>query len=490
MISGRQVLASIDQTMNKARSNVDHVGKEIESISRRLHDQQKLRTEEFRQLARLRLGTLADNSLVQHIDEAEKQAIALLDQRTKALERLSLDVEGLEKTLLEMDITRQQQLEILEATAAKVDTAEAQTQKRLDADSTYQQQRNLTQAAERKAHHANEKAVRSDEERQQKSLSYQQDVLFMYLWQRQYGLPEYRANMLTRWLDGKIAKLVGYTDARANYSRLNEIPERLQQHAATLEAAALLEFEALKQLDTLAREADGIPALTQRMTDEQTRLDSIDSSIEQLGSNLQTLKAARAKYATGEDEFSTRAVNYLAAEYQRDDLKELRRDAMSTPFPDDDLIISRLMDRESQLQQLDSSIKDLRDIIHQNQKQLNEIESLRTDFKRNKLDRPGSQFTDKAMIALMLNQLINGIMDRKRVWTVLQEQQYYQPQNSDTTFGSGGYGRGSVWNGGLDDIAREIGRGIGRGGFGGGFGGRSGGGRSSGGGGFRTGGGF
>lgn len=490
MISGSQVLASIDQTLNKARSNVDDVGKEIESISRRLQDQQKLRTEEFRQLARLRLGTLADGDLVQHIDEVEKQAIALLDKRTIALEKLSQDIKGSEKALLEMGSSRQQQLEILESTAAIVDTAEAQTQKRLDADRTYQQQRNLTQAAERKAHNAKEKATRSNEERQQKSLSYQQDVLFMYLWQRQYGLPEYRANLITRWLDGKIAKLVDYTDARANYSRLNEIPERLQQHAATVEAAALLEFEALKQLDIVAREADGIPALTQRMTDETARLDSIDSSIEQLGSDLQTLTAARAKYTAGEDEYSTRAVNYLTAEYQREDLKELRRDAMSTPFPDDDLIISRLMNSESQLQQLDSSISGLRDIIHHNQDQMNEIESLRTDFKRNKLDRPGSQFTNKAMIALMLNQLINGMIDRKRVWTVLQEQQNYQPQNSDTTFGSGGYGRGSVWNGGLGDIAREIGRGIGRGGFGGGFGGGSGGGRSSGGGGFRTGGGF
>ena len=95
MISGSQVLASIDQTLNKARSNVDHVGNEIESISRRLQDQQKLRTEEFRQLARLRLGTLADNSLVQHIDEVEKQAIALLDQPLDEFRAPLYDIHGL-----------------------------------------------------------------------------------------------------------------------------------------------------------------------------------------------------------------------------------------------------------------------------------------------------------------------------------------------------------------------------------------------------------
>lgn len=494
MISGRQVLASIDQTLNNARSKVDNVEKEIEAINSKLQDDQKSLTEDFRQLARVRLGMLADNGLTQHIDEVEKQVIYLLDLRTQALEKLSRGIKDAEKTLLEMDINRQQQLENLESAAAIVDAAEAETQKKLDVNTGYEQQREQTRAAERKAQHAAEKATRSDEERQTKGLSYQRDVLFMYLWQRQYGLPEYRYNTLTRWLDGKVARLIGFADARANYSRLNEIPERLQEHATTLEAAALSEYETLKILDTQARETDGIPALESRLADEQASLDSIDKSIEQLSSNMQALTEDRVKYATGDDEYSIKALNYLSAEYQRDDLMELRREAMSTPFPDDDLIISRLMEKESHQKQLESSIQGMREIIQQNQKQKNEIEALRTDFKRSKLDRPGSQFSDKAMITMMLSQLINGMMDRQTVWNVLQEQQHYQPQHSDTTFGSGGYGRGTVWNGGLGDIAREIGRGM-RGGFGsgmgrGGFGGSSGGGRSSGGGGFRTGGGF
>ncbi len=75
----------------------------------------------------------------------------------------------------------------------------------------------------------------------------------MYLWDRQYGLPGYKACGLTRWLDGKVARLIGFADARANYARLNEIPERLREHAAALKAQAESEFAALKHLDEAAR---------------------------------------------------------------------------------------------------------------------------------------------------------------------------------------------------------------------------------------------
>ncbi|MEN8762050.1 MAG: hypothetical protein ABF290_06405, partial [Thiogranum sp.] len=66
---------------------------------------------------------------------------------------------------------------------------------------------------------------------------------------------------------------------------------------------------------------------------------------------------------------------------------------------------------------------------------------------------------------------LNGMLDRDSLWRVLEQQQRYRPRRTNPTFGSGGFGRGTVWGGR-------------RGGLGGGFG------RGGGGGGFRTGGGF
>ena len=98
---------------------------------------------------------------------------------------------------------------------------------------------------------------------------------------------------------------------------------------------------------------------------------------------------------------------------------------------------------------------------------------------------------------MMLAQFLDGVLDRGALWEALRSQQRYRPRRSNPTFGSGGFGRGTVWNGGLGDLGDLgdlLGR-AGRGGFpipgpSGGFGRRQGGfgGRRRGG--FRTGGSF
>jgi len=84
------------------------------------------------------------------------------------------------------------------------------------------------------------------------------------------------------------------------------------------------------------------------------------------------------------------AVSYLADELQREDLARLRQEAMATPFPDDDVIVSRILKRYADLQTLAASSASLKEAIEQHGRRLGEIESLRADFKRSRFDRTGS----------------------------------------------------------------------------------------------------
>jgi hypothetical protein len=285
----------------------------------------------------------------------------------------------------------------------------------------------------------------------------------MYLWQRRYGTSDYRANPFARWLDGKVSKLIGYTDASVNYARLTAIPERLREHANRVKQQAEVEFESLRQLELQARAADGISALEAVQGQEQEKLDAIDARLEALGADYQGLLQRRERLASGEDKHYQQAVTYLASEFGRDDLQELRRDALATPFPEDDVIISRLLDAEQKRRGLEAALAELKTLAQQHQARLRELESLRTEFKRRHYDRPDSHFSDAAMVGMILGNFLNGMANRDSLWRVLEQQQRYRPRRANPHFGSGGFGRGSPWGGG-----------------GGGFGG----------GGFRTGGGF
>ncbi len=482
MISGQQTLASIDGALNEARGKVADIEAQIAAANTRLTELQQAQTGDYRELARLRVDLVADGKLLKHLDQAEAQVARLLEQRQAGLADLEAQIQAAETARAPLEADRAELAAAVEAAAAQVDAAQAKTQARLDADPAYAAQRTQTQEAERTARHAAEKAKLSADELSQKGESYRADPLFMYLWQRNYGLPGYRANGLVRWLDGKVAGLIGYPDARTNYSRLSEIPERLRAHAGAQQAAADLELADLTDLDTAARKADSIPPLEEAQAKAQAALDAMDARLVQADADRAALMGRKASFATGEDDFTRSAVDYLAGELARDDLMELRHEAMLTPFPEDDTLVARMLGREDERRRLEASVQGLRKAYNAAQFRAAEVDSLRQEFRRNRFDRAGSSFGDDAMVMTMLGQFLNGMLDRNMIWKVLQEQQRYRPPQSDPSFGSGGFGRGSVWGGDS--------HGIGRGGFGGGFGGggRSGGG--GGGGGFTTGGGF
>ena len=487
MISGREALGSIDQALNQAHTQTSDVETGIAEATERLLALQKAQGDDYRNLAQVRVERLAGPELVEQLDHAERQVLALLAERANAIAALQRQTADAQRLREQHEAERQHQSVQLDGAVAAVDQAEAKTQARLDADPDYVAQRSLAEQAERKALHAAEKAARSEEERQQKGEAYDRDPLFGYLWERRFGLPEYAGSGLTRWLDGKVARLIGFADARANYARLNEIPQRLREHADHLRALADEAFARLRLLDEAARAADGIPPLEAHVADEQRVLDQIDERIRQGEEDDKALQSTKAGYAAGSDEYTVRAVEFMANEFRRDDLVELRRDAFNTPYPEDDVIVSRMLQREDEQQQLESTVTGMKAALDQQQKRLLELESLRAEFKRSRYDRAGSVFNNDSMIGVLLGQFLAGMLDRGMLWKVLQEQQRYRPRRSDPGFGSGGFGRGTVWKGGMGDLGDIIG-GLGRGGFGGRGGGLGGG--SRGGGGFRSGGGF
>jgi hypothetical protein len=475
MISGREALGFIDDALNSERARIDAAESRIAEVSRELLALQQARVDDYRELARLRVDMVASGNVLSGIDAVERQVAAALKVRASAKQELDARIGAVQGERARLEVERETQRQALDKAAEALDVAEAATQARLDADAEYRAQEQRTREAERIAKHAEDKALQSEQEKDEKGQSYRDDPLFMYLWERAYATPRYRAWPVTRWLDAKVARLIGFADARANYARLQEIPLRLREHAEQKKRDAEADFAVLRGLDEKARQEDGVLALEEARDQEQADLEAIDARIEQADEDYRQLLERQEAFAAGEDEHYRKAVDYVASELRRDDTRELRRDAMLTPFPDDDLIVNRLFEREQRAQQLETSVGELKSALRQQHKKLRDLASLRSDFRRRRYDQPGYGFSDGSLIAAVLGSFLNGMLDRDSLWRVLEQQQRYRPRRTDPAFGSGGFGRGTVWGG------RRGGFG---GGLGGGFGGRGGGG------GFRTGGGF
>src|SRR5690606_37789059 len=324
------------------------------------------------QLAELRVKYLLSPQVAADLKRSEEQVLKLLEAREAAIAAVQKRLDDLEARRGDLEAKRQELREQLERAAAAIDEAEAEAQARLEGDPAYVAQREAAKAAERVAVHADEKATLSEQEQGSKGKAYRADPLFMYLWNRGYLTPQYRAGGIVRWLDGKVARLIGYAEAQANYARLVELPVRLREHADLMAKVADEEFAKLRELDQKALEEAGVPRLEAERADVEAAIAEVDQAIAEVGEAITAALAEMERFAKGEDAQYRKAVQFLSSEFGRDDLKALRREALATPFPEDDVIVARLLDIEAAKERQAKTLAELKEVAEANRKRLAE----------------------------------------------------------------------------------------------------------------------
>ncbi len=89
MLTGRQTLGTIEQSMADLRREEAELSKRIERSTRSVTDLQERQSEAYRDLARFRLDTDAAGTLNTRLDSAAREARRLLDKRSDDYKVLS-----------------------------------------------------------------------------------------------------------------------------------------------------------------------------------------------------------------------------------------------------------------------------------------------------------------------------------------------------------------------------------------------------------------
>jgi len=519
VLSGRQALQEIHQALNQEQQRLREIDARLKALNDELLQLDSRRAHELQRLARLRLQFLSTGESTAGVPEDTSRAVlALIEARNQAYQRVQQRLNELEAEAAQLEARAVELADQREKLVEELGAAEQATQERLREDPTYQAQLAKARETERMAGQADAKATQSEEELESKGAAYRGDRLFTYLWERGYGTSAYRPGgglfaPLVRWLDGKLARYIGYADARPNFHRLQELPERLREHAERVEQRAEAEFEKLRQLDLQGREADGIPELEERLQEIEAAMKQAQEGVAALAGRNQEALAELETFAQGTDPDYRKAVELLRSDLEAAPLQVLRSEALSTPSPEDDVIVARLRELNREREQRSASGADLKESAAQYRSRLAQLEKLRADYVRAGMDEPTSAFRDGKAVSGGLQQFLTGLLTVEALWRLLSSQRVRRPTGYDPDFGSGGFGRGTVWGGGRSyprgrdrswgpgaDVAGDVigeilggllggqGRG-GSGGFGGGRGGGFGGGGRSSGGGRRSGGG-
>ena len=464
MITGRDTLQEINDHLLQAQSQIENTDREMDNLNSRLSELRIEEADQFRQLAKFRLDEMSAGQVVARLDKVHHAVPTFLDQHKQALSELDKKLELIKQSRQKLEQQRESGIDMRDKA---VETLQQQLEKskiKLEQDQDYQLQKEKAIRAAEVTRRADEKASQSEADLASKGKPYQDDSIFMYLWQRRYMTPDYRANSIIRSLDGWVARLIDYRETRADYHMLNELPLRLREHADRAAEEAKRQQEALQALERQTAEKDGVGASQSALEKAEAQLQQVNDEIESLEKRYQELLGQKADFAAGKDKYTQKAVEVLVAELESEDTLELYRQAQATPRPEDDAIVMRLHKLQQEQQETNKRISDLKADRQQHRKALEELTKLGGKFRRSNYDTRYSSFPTNLGIGILLGEILRGGRSSGSAWDRIGESQKWDFPDIGGSGGSGGGGFG----------------GFGGFGSGGGFGG----------GGFRTGGGF
>ena len=409
MMSGREALSSIERAILDLRSEENRLAAMLQSATEEALQLHSRKAENFKALAAIELDSLARDQVAGELDAVERRATGLLERRRQ---RLAEAAERRSKTLDEATAAQTEHAKwaaSAEAARNRIDelTARVETRVKSTPDWVTQQERVAQARATAKA--AADKAAQSEGDRKSKGKPYESDPLFMYLWRSEYGTPRYHVGPIRRYFDGKVATLVGYDSARANYRLLTEIPLRLRQHADRLAEEANAQLAKRTAIERRALEAEGVVALESDLDAAEKNLTQTDERLSRAKAELNKLDADRATAndETGDPDYR-QALEILSERLSREDLGELYRKALGTPNPDDDRIVKSLQEQERAIAQTNSQVQQIRRAAIELAKKRAELEQSRSRFQQAGYDDPLGGFVNGALIGTILGGILNG----------------------------------------------------------------------------------
>ena len=363
-----------------------------------------------------------------------------MSQRDKAVERLNADIDKLNTKIESSDRERETLLERCNEVSDQIVAIESKVQAELKLNQAYIDQFKVTQQAESVSQEAEQKVERANADMADKAKPYQDDDLFMYLWERGYGTTEYKGGLFSRFVDSWVARVIKYEPARVNYWNLQEIPKRLTEHADRVADVADNEMMALQQLETDALAAAGRPAAETALADLRQQLDEFDDRIEANEQELNDALSTRASFNSGGDDYIQQCLARISSALEHQSLASIHRYVRQTHSPLDDKLVIELQNLEDSIASMQGDMSGVRK-LHDNQiNRLRELESVRQQFKNSRFDDVRSGFTNQDLISSVLAQFLQGVISGADVWGTIKRNQRYRNVGSSPDFGSGGLG--------------------------------------------------
>jgi hypothetical protein len=409
MFTGREALFSIEQAISRVRSDESRLDGALSSA---INEAARLRREEaegFRVLARVKLDAIVRDHVIINLDATERRALAMIDNHRHEVEDLARRRDSSQAALDQAEATKHDRDQDLANTLVSLDELRHRSAERLNTAADWQAAKAAVDAAAKIAENAEQKASRAEADLAAKGKPYEDDPLFMYLWSKKHGQAEDKSTNLVRFFDRKVARLVGYPDARASYAMLKEIPLRLREHAKNKQADVETAKGHAAGIERQALVADGIESIEARVTAARTAMKIAEDAVIKITDELRQIEANRQKVlGPGDEAVYGRAVDLLSEALAHADIRELYQAALRTATKADDQAVSSITSARTALGKAEGDVAQIRTEMRETARRRTELEGARDRARHAGYEDPRGTFGSNG--EQIIGEVIGGIL--------------------------------------------------------------------------------
>jgi hypothetical protein len=443
MTSGREILHRIDAAIAEARRLTAEAGGAAAETSRTAAALDARELDTFRALAAMRIDLLKSDTIESSLGAVDRRARELIAQQDAHVAETQRARDAAAARLERLERDRRGAEDAHDDAVRRHDEAAAETRRRIEKDPAYVKLADALEDADAVSKRAEQKLELAREDRTAKGAAYEADPLFVYLKKRAFGTRDYRAFPLFAIGDAWVAGLIKYRDARLNYDRLLEIPERLEEHLEAVKRLAAVKADEIEAFERAALERDGVNALRDAAAAAAKRIEEIDAEIASAEAEHKKCAAAFTAAASGASGPAGEARDLLVEALGRRPIPDLKLLAAETASREDDRLVDELVRLRRERMEYEEAKRTSAAAAQRRARSADQLEDLRRRFKQARYDSPYSEFPGGNIIGSILGEVIAEALDLDDAWKKIARSQRTRRRDWDDDFG------GADWRGGL-----------------------------------------
>jgi hypothetical protein len=435
MTSGRDALHRIDGTLADARKYLARASDAAAADATRAAALDARELEAYYALAEMRIEHLRHDGIAHSLGAADRKARELVGTHESRVAALAVERDRASADIAKAEEARREAEHRHDEAVARHEAGVAATRARLDQDTEYERRAGALEAGQAVARRAAQKLETARADRKAKGAPYEADPLFAYLDKRKFGTREYRAFPLFALLDQWVASLIKYRAAKLNYNRLLELPERLSEHAARVDADAARLSESLENYERAELEKDGVDKLRDAAAQAQARVEALDAEISAAEKRHAEIVARYQETAAGKVGPLADARTLLVDALGGRPIPDLKILAAETATPHDDRIVGELIGLRRERLELEEAREAEHKTLDAHRRRLSELEDLRRRFKQSRFDSPYSEFPGEDLIGALIIEFLRGGLGRDDVWRRIERGHRTRQRDWEDDFG-------------------------------------------------------